>query len=237
MKKIVFKHLDDLYHHAANFFSQQANLSIRRSGRFIVLLSGGGTPLPLYRLLTQDPWRSQIDWANIFAGWSDERCVPPTHESSNYRAAYETFLSHVPIPDNQIFRIEGERNPLDAADAYEAQLQDLIRNDIGVDLALLGMGADGHTASIFPATPAIQEDEHWFIPVHIPEMAQPRRITATLSFLNQSRQTAFLVTGQEKAHALARIQNGMMLPAGLIRPRRGNAIWLVDQASSSQFER
>jgi len=165
MKKIVFKRLDDLYHHAADFFAQQANLSISKAGRFIVLLSGGDTPLPLYQLLAQDPWRSQTDWANVFVGWSDERCVPPTHESSNYRAAYETLLSHVPIPENQIFRIEGERNPLDAANAYETQLQDLIHSDIGVDLALLGMGADGHTASIFPANLAIQEDEHWFIPV------------------------------------------------------------------------
>lgn len=234
MKKILFKRLDDLYHHAADFFSQQADLSIRKSGCFIVLLSGGETPLPLYRLLAQDPWRSQVDWANVFVGWSDERCVPPTHESSNYRAADEAFLSHIAIPENHVFRIEGERNPLDAANTYESQLQELIHDDIGIDLTLLGMGADGHTASIFPASEALHEDKHWFVPVNVPEMAQPQRITATLSFLNQCRRAVFLVTGKEKTHALARIQNGMMLPAGLIRPQRGSAIWLVDQAASSQ---
>lgn len=237
MKRIVFKDHDDLYRHAADLFAQQANLSIQRAGRFVVLLSGGATPLPLYRRLTQDPWRSQIDWQNVFVGWSDERCVPPNHEASNFRTAKEALLSHVPIPDNHVFRIEGENDPTSGALAYETQLRALLGQESGADLALLGLGTDGHTASLFPANPALQEDERWFVPVHVPEMAQPWRVTATLSLLNGCKKVVFLVTGQEKTYALARIRNGMMLPAGLIRPQNGSAVWLVDQASSSQSEK
>jgi len=237
MKKIVFRDHDDLYQHAADLFAQQADLAIQRAGRFVVLLSGGTTPLPLYRRLTQDPWRSQIDWQNVFVGWSDERCVPLTHEASNFRTANEALLSHVPIPDTQVFRIEGENDPASGALAYETQLRTLLGRESGADLALLGLGTDGHTASLFPANPALQEAERWFVPVHVPEMAQPWRITATLPMLNRSRKVVFLVTGQEKTYALARIRNGMMLPASLVRPQNGNAVWLVDQASSSQSEK
>lgn len=234
MKRIIFKDHESLYRHAADLFVQQAGLSIRRAGRFVVLLSGGATPLPLYRRLAEEPWQSQIEWKNVFVGWSDERCVPPHHEASNFRAAHEALLSHVPIPGDHVLRIEGEGDPTTAALGYETQLRTELGKESGADLAILGLGRDGHTASLFPAHPALREDERCFVPVHVPEMAQPWRITATLPFFNQSKKAVFLVTGQEKTHALARIRNGAMLPAGLIRPQNGNAVWLVDQASSSQ---
>ena len=237
MKRIVFKDHASLYDHAADLFAQHADLSIRRHGRFVVLLSGGKTPLPLYRRLTQEPWQRQINWGNVFVGWSDERCVPPDHEESNFRAAQETLLSHVPIPTDHIFRIEGEGDPETTSLAYETQLQTALGEGVEPDLTLLGLGTDGHTASLFPADPALQERERWFVPVHIPELPQPWRITATLPLLNKSRRVIFLVTGQEKTYALTRIRNGMMLPAGLVRPQHGTAIWLVDQAALSQSNR
>jgi 6-phosphogluconolactonase len=237
MKTIIFKELDALYRHAADMFAQQATLSIQESGRFLVLLSGGKTPIPLYRTLAQEPWRSRIDWDNVFIGWSDERCVPPQHEASNFRAAEEALLSHVPIPNEHVLRIEGEHDPTAEALAYETKLRSALGRESSVDLALLGMGADGHTASLFPADPALQEREHWFVPVHIPSMAQPWRITATLPLLNGCKKVVFLAPGQEKARALARIRIGGMLPAGLVRPRNGDAVWLVDRAATSQSEK
>ena len=234
MKIIVFREIDSLYLHAATVFTQQAEQAIQSRGRFIVLLSGGMTPRPLYQLLAQDVWRAQIDWSNVVVGWSDERCVPADHAASNYKLAYEALLSHVPIPADHVLRIDGEIDPEEAASTYEANLRRVIGSESGADLALLGLGTDGHTASLFPAHPALHEDECWFVPVHVPEMAQPWRISATLPLLNASRRALFLVTGKEKAHALARIRNGAFLPAGLIRPQAGGAVWLADQAATSQ---
>ena len=237
MKRVVFKDQAGLYDHAANLFTQLADRSIRRSGRFVVLLSGGKTPLPLYQRLTQEPWRGQVDWEKVIVGWSDERCVSPNHVASNSRAAQESLLSHVAIPNDHIFRIDGGNDPTEAAQAYEGRLRNILGQDFEPDLTLLGLGADGHTASLFPADPALRERERWFIPVNIPELPQPWRITATLPLLNKSRKVVFLVTGQEKAYALARIRNGMMLPAALVCPQNGTTIWLVDLATASQSEK
>lgn len=236
MKIIVFREQDDLYRHAADLFAQLAEQSIRRRRRFLVLLSGGKTPIPLYRRLTQAPWSSQIDWENVFIGWSDERCVPPWHEASNFRAAEEALLSHLPVSRDHLFRIEGEGDPAIEALTYETRLRSLLGRESGVDLALLGLGADGHTASLFPGREALQEDERWFVPVYIPSAAQPWRISATLPLLNASKKVVFLVVGGEKAHALSRIQSGESLPAGLIRPQDGNVVWLVDRPTSRNLE-
>ena len=234
MKIIVFREVADLYRRAANVFAQQAEQAMTARGRFIVFLSGGGTPLPLYRLLAQDPWRSQVDWANIVVGWSDERCIPPDHAASNYHMAHESLLSQVPVPADQILRIDAEDDPEHAASGYEAKVRSVLGDEPGADLCLLGLGVDGRTASLFPAHPALQEEARWFVPIHQPELPQPWRVSATLPFLNASNKTLFLVTGSEKAHALARIRNGAFLPAGLVHPRAGAAVWLVDQAATSQ---
>ncbi|MFC2106119.1 6-phosphogluconolactonase [Candidatus Bipolaricaulota bacterium] len=232
MKTIVFKEQADLYRHAAELLTQLAERSIQKSGRFLVLLSGGRTPIPLYERLTQDPWRSRIDWENVLVGWSDERCVPPQHEASNFRMAEEALLSHVPIPEDHVLRIEGEHDPAAAAMAYESRLRSLLGREVGVDLALLGLGADGHTASLFPGHQALQEEDRWFVPVHIPSMAQSERITATLPLLNASKKVVFLATGRDKVHAFSRVQHGALLPAGLVHAQDGNSTWLVDASAT-----
>ncbi len=232
MKTIVFREQADLYRHAAELFTQLAERSIQQRRRFLVLLSGGSTPIPLYERLTQHPWRSRIDWGNVFVGWSDERCVSPQHEESNFRAAEDALLSHVPIPGDHVLRIEGELDPGVASAAYETRIRSLLGRELGVDLALLGLGADGHTASLFPGHQALQEDERWFVPVNIPSMAQPWRITATLPLLNASRKMVFLATGGNKAHAFSRIQHGTLLPAGLVHSQDGDSIWLVDTSAT-----
>jgi len=234
MKIVVFKKVADLYRHAANVFAQQAKQAIHAHGRFVVFLSGGRSPLPLYQLLAEEPYRSQLDWRRVFVGWSDERCVSPDHTASNYQMAHEALLSLVPIPDDQILRIDGEDDPEHTASAYEAKVRCVIGAEPAVDLCLLGLGADGHTASLFPAHPALREEDRWFVPVNQSALPQPTRISATLPFLDASNKVLFLVTGSEKAHALARIRNGAFLPAGLVRPQGGNAVWLVDQAATSQ---
>ncbi|MFC2108407.1 6-phosphogluconolactonase [Candidatus Bipolaricaulota bacterium] len=232
MKTIVFSKQDDLYRHAAELFTQLAERSIQKGGRFLVLLSGGSTPIPLYERLTQDPWRARIDWGNVFVGWSDERCVPPQHEASNFRMAEEALLSHVPIPDGHVLRIEGELDPSVEAVAYESRIRSLLGREVGVDLALLGLGTDGHTASLFPGHQALQEEDRWFAPVHIPSIAHPWRITATLPLLNASKKVVFLATGRDKAHAFSRIRHGALLPAGLVRPQDGDTTWLVDASAT-----
>lgn len=232
MKTIVFREQAGLYRHAAELFIQLAEGAIQRRSRFLVLLSGGKTPIPLYEHLTQDPWRSRIDWKNVFIGWSDERCVSPQHEASNFRAAEDALLSHVPVPGDHVLRIGGELDPSAEAVAYETRVRSLLGREVGVDLALLGLGADGHTASLFPAHQALQEDERWFVPVHIPSMAQSERITATLPLLNASKKVVFLATGGDKAHAFSRVQHGALLPAGLVHAQDGDSTWLVDTSAT-----
>jgi 6-phosphogluconolactonase len=231
MKIFQFSHQEELFHHAAELFTRTSEHSIRDHGRFIALLSGGTTPIPLYQLLASNPWRSQLDWKHIFIGWCDERCVSPNHEASNFRGATQALLAHVPIPEANVFRIEGERDPESAAVAYESALRSLLGDESGADLAILGLGADGHTASLFPGQTAWQEDTHWFVPVQVPSMPQPWRITATLPLLNSSRRVVFLVNGKEKAEVFARVRRKEWLPATLVHPKGGDAIWLVDKTA------
>jgi len=234
MKTIIFSEQDELYRYAADLFTRLAERSIQERGRFLVLLSGGRTPIPLYQQLTKDPWRSRIDWENVFVGWSDERCVPLHHKESNFGAANEALLSHVPIPLDHVLRIEAERDPTTASLAYETRLRSVLGRESCVDLALLGLGTDGHTASLFPGQQALQENERWFVPVHIPAAPQPRRISATLPLLNGCKSVILLVTGEDKQDAFTRILSGELLPAGLVRPQSGDVIWLVDESASSE---
>ncbi|MFC2078502.1 6-phosphogluconolactonase [Candidatus Bipolaricaulota bacterium] len=229
MKIVVFRELDDLYCHAADRFARLAEESIQQRGRFLVLLSGGTTPIPLYQRLTKDPWRSQVDWRNIIVGWGDERCVPPNDEASNYRQAFEALLSHVPVHTDHILRIRGELDPEAGAVDYEQRLRHVMGEQSSLDLVLLGLGADGHTASLFPDGAALQETSRWFAAAEAP-IPPVHRVTVTLPLTNASRSVMFLATGGDKAGAFARIRQGEALPAAAIHLVDSDPVWLVDEA-------
>jgi len=228
---------------AAIEFLRSARASIERSGRFTVALSGGSTPRQLYELLGSAEFRDRVPWANIHFFWGDERHVPPTHPDSNYRMAYEALLSKVPVPAANIHRVPAEDPDANrAAQAYEDELRRSFQLKFDqlprFDLVLLGMGGDGHTASLFPGTAALVETARLVVAVWVPKFNQ-FRITFTLRVLNAAAQVLFLVVGQEKADALRRVlepaEGSDSIPAQLIQPTEGEAKWLVDQRAASRL--
>lgn len=215
---------------AAEHIVALATEAIERRGRFIVALSGGSTPRPTYALLAEERFSSPIDWSRTHICWGDERCVPPTHPDSNYRMAREALLDHINIPAENVHRIRGERGAAQAAAAYRTELDDLLGQDGRFDLILLGMGADGHTASLFPGTTAVKERQKTVVAVYV-EKLDTWRVTLTLPVINSARHVTFLVSGTSKAKTLARVRDGESLPAGLVQPT-GQLTWIVDQEGS-----
>lgn len=230
---------------AARRFVLWAQTAVADRGRFCVALSGGVTPHSLYALLCQPPHAGQVDWRHVHLFWGDERCVPPDHADSNFRAVREALLDRELLPGENIHRIPGELLPQQAADTYEQDLRrffgggDLPR----FDLILLGLGDDGHTASLFPASPALLETQRWAVPVEhtVPPLPLVPRVTLTLPVLNAAGQVLFLVSGAGKASILARVlrpPDSMMesLPAQRIHPLPGRVTWLVDRAAASALK-
>jgi len=215
----------------------QVVLDCRKEGRDCrVALAGGSTPRGLFQLLTRDPYRSQLSWEHLRVFWGDERTVPPDHQESNYRMAEEALLSHVPIPSEQVFRIEGELSAGDAATRYEAVLREQFRLSPGevpqFDLILLGMGPDGHTASLFPGTPAVAESKKLVAAPWV-EKLRTHRVTMTPPVLNAAKHVVFLISGEDKAKALQAVLEGpadpARYPAQVVNPRAGDMVWLVNQ--------
>lgn len=208
-----------------------------------VALAGGSTPRGLYRLLTGEPYRSQIPWDHLRVFWGDERTVPPEHQESNFRMAEEALLSRVPIPSKQVFRIEGELPADEAAARYEAVLREQFRLSLGevprFDLVLLGMGPDGHTASLFPGTSAVAES-HKLVTAPWVEKFHTRRVTLTPVVLNAAKQVIFLVSGQDKATALQSVLEGPFeparYPAQVINPTAGKLVWLLNQDAADLLQ-
>jgi 6-phosphogluconolactonase len=228
---------------AAIEFLRSARASIERSGRFTVALAGGSTPRQLYQLLASAEFRDRLPWDDIHFYWGDERHVPPTHPESNYRMAHEALLSRVPVPAANIHRVPAEDPDASrAAQAYEDELRRSFRLKPDqlprFDLVLLGMGGDGHTASLFPGTSAIVETTRLVVAVWVPKFSQ-FRITLTLPVLNAAAQVVFLVVGEEKADAVRKVlepaEGSDPIPAQLIQPTEGDAKWLVDQRAASRL--
>jgi len=224
MRTIAFPESRELFDHATSLFERLAEESIAARSRFLVALSGGSTPTPLYERLRQS---GTVDWRNVCVLWSDERCVPPDDPDSNYGAACEALLDHIPISPEQVRRIEGERPPVEAADAYEIRTRELLGEDGRLDLILLGIGADGHTASLFPRHQALTEANRWILPVHV-SARPPWRVTMTLPLINSARHVLFLAVGSEKSDAVSQIERGTNLPAALVRPTDGEVTLLTD---------
>jgi 6-phosphogluconolactonase len=213
---------------AAELFVTLAADAIAARGRFVVALSGGSTPRATYELLASHDFAARVCWRCVHVFWGDERSAPPDHADSNYRMAREAVLEKVPVPETNIHRICGELPPHEAAKAYTSELGAVLGKRGRFDLVLLGMGADGHTASLFPRSAALDERVAPVVPVYV-ERLRSWRVTLTLPVINASRNVVFLVRGAGKAGALARIRAGEPLPAGLVQPDSGQLIWLVDQ--------
>jgi len=231
---------DALMHAAAELWVAAAASAIGASGRFAVALSGGSTPECLYRLLATDPYASGLDWSRVHAFQSDERCVPPDEPASNYRMAREALLARVPLPAENVHRIRGEDEPDAAAAAYERDLREAFATPDGpprlspgsrFDLVLLGMGEDGHTASLFPGSAALREPTRWVRAIRRADVS-PARVTLTPVVINAAAEVVFLVSGRAKAATLRRVREGPyqpdVLPAQIVAPRAGRLRWLVD---------
>jgi 6-phosphogluconolactonase len=203
-----------------------------KQGAFRLVLSGGSTPRMLYMLLGSEPWRARIDWARVELFWGDERFVSYDDPDSNFRMARETLLSWIPIPSSNIHPIPVDGDPADAARRYETLLRDMRNGDLSrplFDVVLLGLGSDGHTASLLPGEPVLEEREKWVAPV-MHGRAQPR-ITLTYPAIESSAAIAFLVTGQDKADAVRGVRaSDLSLPAAHIRPQ-GEMLWFLDSAA------
>jgi 6-phosphogluconolactonase len=244
----VLPNAHDLADAAARRFVRAATAAIETRGEFIVALAGGSTPRNVYVRLATELQVSKLDWSRIVVVWGDERCVPPDHEASNYRMARETLLDHVNVAPSNIHRIRGEDDPSDAAVAYERELRAVLRTPVGpprtdpasrLDLVLLGLGADGHTASLFPGGSSLHADQ-WVAAEYIRAVSM-WRVTLTATVLNAAAEIVFIVSGDEKAAMVRQVLEGPYraheLPAQLIAPTNGRIRWLLDAAAGAALQR
>ena len=237
----VFENLDSLSQAAAEFVVETSVQAIFGRGLFLIALSGGNTPAELYKSLAQSPYKEQIDWPRVHVFWGDERCVSIEDSENSYRQAYDALLSHVPIPAENIHRVKSDLEPAEAAKDYANVLKRFASPALDwprFDLVLLGMGEDGHTASLFPGSE---------MNVSIPTLAitaqyqnrPANRVTLTPLVFNSARQIVFLVSGESKAQTLANVLYGgyhpEQLPAQRIDPTDGELIWMVDKLAAMQF--
>jgi 6-phosphogluconolactonase len=230
---IICRDLSELSRQSAERFSQLVNQSVQGSGRFTVSLSGGSTPKHLYSLLGSPNYKERIPWNNVHLFWGDERCVPPDHPESNFGIVRESLLSKIEIPAENIHRMAGEREPQAAAAEYEKHLQEFFGLESGAlprfDLILLGIGEDGHTASLFPGSDALNETERLVISPFV-EKLNSYRLTLTLPVLNSGAEVWFLVTGASKADAVKKVLRGSAdLPAAKVQPVNGRLVWFITQ--------
>ena len=235
MNLLVHETPQELAHAAARDFAARAEASIRERGRFAVALSGGSTPKATYEVLARDH-ADELDWVRVHVFFGDERTVPPDHEDSNYRMARETLLSRIRV--GSVHRMRCELPPEEAAAAYVQELREFFgtsEEPPSFDLILLGIGEDGHTASLFPNTPALDVTDPWVVANPV-EKLDTIRLTLTVPVINASRAVNFLVAGEGKAGALREILEGDAdpheYPAKFIHPEDGDLTWMVDRAAA-----
>lgn len=230
----VVEDASGLAERAAEIVARASFHALTHRDRFRIALAGGGTPRAAYERLAAEPRRSRVDWSRWDVFFGDERCVGPEDEASNDRMAREALLDRVPIPPGRIHRIRGEAGPDEAARLYEETLRAAFprRTWPRLNLVLLGLGEDGHTASLFPGAPALAETDRWVVGTRSPK-PPPHRVTLTLPVLERAHRIVFLVCGAGKAEALRRIRAGEDLPASRLRPVEGALLWLVDRAAWS----
>jgi 6-phosphogluconolactonase len=223
---------------ASRMIAEHAVNAVVQRGRFSIALAGGNTPRRTYELLAAEPLRGQVPWSHVHVFWGDERCVPPDAERSNQRMARIALLDHVPIPPEQIHPIDCTGPPADAADSYEACLHNELGEHPRFDLVLLGLGENGHTASLFPYAAVLQERDRRVADVYVAEQNM-HRITVTAPLINHARCVVFLVAGVSKAATVQQVLRGkhdpQRLPAQLIQPIEGELHWLLDAEAASRL--
>ncbi len=229
---------DDFIKQSADFIAAGAEESANRHGLFTIALSGGSTPRPIYEMLAEPPYRETFPWRRTHFFWGDERCVGPDHKDSNFRMAYEALLSKAPVPEENIHRLQAEwRPPALAVEQYERELQAIFsdatnRGIPSFDLILLGMGEDGHTASLFPDSPNLRERSAWVVTEQHPGLSpKVPRITFTFPLINAARKILFVVAQDKKAETLNFIVRrpedaAKKYPAAMVRPA-GDLIWNI----------
>ena len=231
-----FEDREALARAVATLFADQARICVHARGRFSVLLAGGETPIRTYQLLAQEPYLSRIPWRDIHFFWGDERCVPSDDPRSNQLMVRTALLDHLPVCPDQIHPIACNKSPQQSADIYEAELRGYFdKSPPTFDLVLLGLGDDGHTASLLPGSAALAEHRRWTaVTRRVGE--EFSRVTLTAPLLNQAALVLFMVTGSTKAKVLKTIILGddehPMLPAQLVRPLSGDLRWFVDREAA-----
>ena len=238
MKKI-YQDMNEVCVKTAAWFVAEANKAIAKQGRFTVALSGGSTPRQLFTELAKPEWQKQMDWSKVFVFWGDERFVAPTDAQSNQKMARETLLDYVPIDEKNIFAVPFLATAELSAKQYEAELKQIFADLPKFDLILLGLGADGHTASLFPESKALSEDARWVCPAQS-KAGGPERITLTYPVINNGAVVCFLVTGAEKATMVKEIlevtPGSEEYPAQRIQPTSGKLLWILDRAAASALK-
>mgnify|MGYP001814381999 CR=1 FL=1 len=248
MSKItVFPDKESLISGTADFIAELAAQAIAARGRFTLALSGGNTPRPVYARLATPDYRDWIDWSKVQIFFGDERSVPPDDPQSNYLMVKTALFDQAPLPEGNIHRIRGEDAPEQAAADYADVLQRTFGGATaggpppeGFDLILLGMGDNGHTASLFPGLAVVTEEVRWVMAQYV-EVVGMWRVTLTPVVINAARQVAFLVSGANKAEMLHRVLEGpyqpVVLPSQIIKPTRGELRWLLDAPAAAQLRR
>ena len=238
----IFKDTELLSRHAAEIFAEQAAQSITTRQQFLVALNGGGTPTRLFQLLAAD-YRDKIDWSKVHIFWGDERSVLPDNPGSCYGQAKEIFLDQVAIPEKNVHRIKGELEPASASKEYAQTLKSFAEDGLEfphLDLVYLGMGEDGHTASLFPGSPVDVTESALPVTAHYQDRPA-NRVTLTQRVFNQAHMVVFMATGEKKSVTLAEVlsdrYNPELYPAQRIDPKNGELIWLVDEDAASKLSK
>ncbi len=238
----IYPDIHTLSQHAAEYVVRIANESIALHGHFTIALTGGTTPRELYSLLGSEPFRRQIDWRLVHIFWGDERCVPHNSPESNSYLAQEVLLNKISISESQIHRMPADQPDREAASqAYTVEMQHTFgTNGIpSFDLIHLGMGPEGHTASLFPHQASLHEKRRLVMPVSVPK-PPPDRLTFTPPLLNAARNVLFLVTGSDKADALQAVLEGEYqpeeYPAQIVRPTNGEVLWMLDKDATKNLQ-
>ncbi len=239
---IIKDSVADLALTGAELFGRAARKCVAEKGRFAVAISGGSTPRPMHRLLAEPPYRHQVPWSKTHIFWVDERCVSQDNPASNYGTAKQDFLDRLPIPPGQVHPMPAEDLPEEGAKKYEMALRAFFKGEQDkfpvLDLIFLGLGNDGHTASLFPGQGALGERKKWIVNVAggNPNVS---RLTMTFSVLNHAGHLVFLVAGKDKARTVKAVleERATRLPAEKIQPRNGKLTWLLDREAASLLTR
>jgi len=233
----IYKNTEELLTAVADFFVATARQAIADHGAFTVALSGGSSPKKLYEKLAAAPYRNQVDWSKVYFFFGDERNVPADDPDNNALMAQKALFEPLDIPEAQIFRVNTSLSPQEAAADYFQSIKEHFNTEpIQFDLVLLGLGDDAHTASLFPGTPVLQEEEATVKSVYLKDK-DVYRITLTAPLINQTRDIAFLVYGATKAAAVQQVleadKNIATYPAQLIQPASGNVHWFLDETAAA----